>query len=311
MKDYTLVNFCEFDEYAIKSYCAIHGVNELLNLGDITKVNEKDIKDFNMMTWGFPCTDISLAGKQKGFIDSAGNKTRSGMYYEGIRILREKKPAISIIENVKNLTSKKFKKEFQTVLDDLNEAGYNSYWKVLCAKNYGIPQNRERVFIISIRKDIDNCKFKFPESLKVTTRLKDLLDDVVDEKYYIDPSKLKIVYDYEIKDNEIIKVGKVNSSQDGLIVDINGISPTHTSGHGNCPKVLIRQATKLGYIECNCGGVADLSYPESKTRRGRVQDGGYTCPTITATETGIHRIESVDRIRKLIPKECFRLMGFG
>ena len=180
-KDWKLVNFCEFDKYAIKSYCTIHGVDESLNLGDITKVDETKLEDFNMMTWGFPCTDISVAGKQKGFLDEDGNKTRSGMYYEGIRILRHKKPALSIIENVKNLTSKRFKKEFETVLSDLDEAGYNSYWKVLNAKDFGIPQNRERVFIISIRKDLDNGKFTFPEGFDNGIRLKDVLENEVDE----------------------------------------------------------------------------------------------------------------------------------
>ena len=97
----------------------IHGVDPNLNLGDITQVDEKKLNDFDLMTWGFPCTDLSAAGRQKGFIDENGNKTRSGMYYEGIRILREKKPKLSIIENVKALTSKKFAKEFQMILDDL------------------------------------------------------------------------------------------------------------------------------------------------------------------------------------------------
>ena len=97
----------------------IHEVDPNLNLGDITQVDEKKLNDFDLMTWGFPCTDLSAVGKQKGFIDENGNKTRSGMYYEGIRILREKKPKLSIIENVKALTSKKFAKEFQMILDDL------------------------------------------------------------------------------------------------------------------------------------------------------------------------------------------------
>lgn len=190
-KHWKLVNFCEFDKYATKSYCAIHNVDEGLNLGDITKVDETKLADFNMMTWGFPCTDISVAGKQKGFLDEDGNKTRSGMYYEGIRILRYKKPALSIIENVKNLTGKKFKKEFDMVLSDLDEAGYNSYYKVLNAKNYGIPQNRERVFIISIRKDLDNGQFKFPEPFDNGIRLKDILEDEVDEKFYLSDDKVQ------------------------------------------------------------------------------------------------------------------------
>lgn len=170
----------------------IHNVDPNLNLGDITQVDENKLNDFDLMTWGFPCTDLSMAGRQKGFIDENGNKTRSGMYYEGIRILREKKPKLSIIENVKALTSKKFAKEFQMILDDLDEAGYNTYYKILNAKDYGIPQNRERVFIISIRKDIDNGKFKFPDPKPLKIRLKDLLDDEVDEKYYL--SKKMINY---------------------------------------------------------------------------------------------------------------------
>lgn len=207
-KKWELVNFCEFDKYATKSYCAIHNVDESKNLGDITKVDENELDDFNMMTWGFPCTDISVAGKQKGFINDNGEKTRSGMYYEGIRILRKKKPALSIIENVKNLTGKRFKNEFEMVLSDLDNAGYNSYWKVLNAKNYGIPQNRERVFIVSIRKDLDNGKFKFPEPFDNGLRLKDLLEDEVDERFYISDEKTKkFIKNLNTNDSENVDMG--------------------------------------------------------------------------------------------------------
>ena len=122
-RSWKLVNFCEFDKYATQSYCAIHDVDESLNLGDITKVDETKLDDFDLMTWGFPCTDISVAGNQKGFLDENGNKTRSGMYYEGIRILRYKKPKFSIIENVKNLVSKRFEKEFEPYSIDIIENG--------------------------------------------------------------------------------------------------------------------------------------------------------------------------------------------
>ena len=401
IKNWKLVNFCEFDKYATKSYCAIHDVDESKNLGDITKVDENELDDFNMMTWGFPCTDISVAGKQKGFIDEDGEKTRSGMYYEGIRILRKKKPALSIIENVKNLTGKRFKNEFEMVLSDLDNAGYNSYYKVLNAKNYGIPQNRERVFIVSIRKDLDNGEFKFPEPFDNGLRLKDLLEDEVDEKFYISDEKTKkFIKNLNTNDSDNVDmgspkfIGNVNRDDFGTgyaggVGDDNYVSPTLTTMQGggrqphviigidksynnpkfietaNCitaredrgvsnrksegtavletpnisycldsnyykrttieqymnkhrrqlvienNKVAIRQATKQGYIECEVGGVADLSYPDSKTRRGRVQDNGNTCPTITATETGICRIESPIRIRKLTPRETFRLMGFS
>lgn len=205
-KKWELVNFCEFDKYAVKSYCAIHNVDESLNLGDITKVNEKEIADFDMMTWGFPCTDISVAGKQEGFINANGEKTRSGLYYDGLRILKEKKPKISIIENVKALTNKKFKGIFEMILNDLDKAGYNSYWQILNAKDYGVPQNRKRCFIVSIRKDIDNGKFKFPESFDNGLRLKDILEDEVDEKYYINTSKAKELI------SELISSGKLDKT---------------------------------------------------------------------------------------------------
>lgn len=123
-----LINYCELDKYASKAYSVIHNINENKNLGDITKVNAKNLQDFDLMTWGFPCTDISICGKQQGLIDNQGNQTRSGLYYEGLRILKEKKPKISIIENVKALTSKKFKKEFEMILSDLEKIGYNNHF---------------------------------------------------------------------------------------------------------------------------------------------------------------------------------------
>lgn len=126
-----------------------------------------------------------VAGKQKGF-EYNGERTRSGLFFEALRIIEFLQPEYAICENVKALTSKKFEKEFNTVLNSLAEVGYNNYWKVLNAKDYGIPQNRERVFIISIRKDIDTGAFTFPEKQELKLRVKDVLEPVVDEKYYID-----------------------------------------------------------------------------------------------------------------------------
>ena len=397
------------------------------------------------------CQDFSLAGKQKGSVwtcnDCTGDdgkpfeynpltvhwnkrnycpncgsknieKTRSSLLVEYLRVVRANKPNFGIYENVKNIVGKQFKDTtFKLFTDELEEYGYNVYWKVLNAKHFGIPQNRERVYLIFIRKDLDNGKFKFPEPFDNGLRLKDMLEDEVDEKFYISDDKVKrlvtnlndsnsLLYDpsqvkregksreyteyaptltsRDYKDprlvNEnavkqvgnisastgawnnpqigrvydpngcsptlntcsggghepkVLQVGKINSSQDGVIVDPKGISPTHTAGHGDTPKVLmigncnpsgngmngnvysenglsptlttnkgegnkvaIKQATKQGYIECELGGVADLSYPSSKLRRGRVQENGNTCPTITATETGICRIEPKERFFK-------------
>lgn len=183
---YELVDFCEVDKYAVKSYCAVHGVSEDKNLGDITKVWGRNLPYADLLVWGFPCQDISVAGKQRGLRE---RETRSGLYYEGFRILKETRPKYSIIENVKNLVGKKFKADFESMLDDIESLGYNNYWKVLNAKDYGIPQNRERVFIVSIRKDIDKGIFSFPKGFDNGLRLKDFLEDEVDEKYYISEEK--------------------------------------------------------------------------------------------------------------------------
>jgi len=232
---YELIGYSEIDRWASKSYSLIHNKNEELNLGDITKVNETELQDFDLMTWGFPCTDISTAGKQKGFIDEEGNKTRSGLYYEGLRILQCKKPKYSIIENVKALTQKKFKNDFDQILKDLDDAGYNNYWKVLNAKDFGVPQNRERIFIISIRKDVDNKTFEFPEEFDNGIRLKDILENEVDEKYYISQEKTNKLINQLLNkekilnnDNSLNIVGNVgNTGHHGLdVYSENGICPT-------------------------------------------------------------------------------------
>lgn len=186
---YQLTGYCEIDPYASKSYSQIHGVSESLNLHDVTTIDTALISmlgSTDIITYGFPCQDISVAGKQRGFTDESGNRTRSGLFFEALRIIKDLQPKYAIAENVKALTSKKFTAEFEAVLEGLEEAGYNNYWQVLNAKDYGIPQNRERIFIISIRKDIDTGAFTFPKKQELKLRVKDMLEPVVDEKYYID-----------------------------------------------------------------------------------------------------------------------------
>lgn len=121
----------------------------------------------------------------KGLFNEDGSQTRSGLFFEALRIIEETQPKVAIAENVKNLTSKKFAEQFEIVLNSLHSAGYNNYYKVLNSKDFGVPLNRERVFIVSIRKDIDTRCFKFPEGFPLELRLKDLLEDVVDEKYFV------------------------------------------------------------------------------------------------------------------------------
>ena len=131
---------------------------------------------------------LVLLGRMKGIKEG---ETTSGLYYDGLRILSVKKPMYSVIENVKNLTSKRFKSQFASILNDLSELGYTNYWKILNAKDYGIPQNRERLFIISIRNDIAKSNFCFPQPVPLLWKLKDLLEDEVEEKYYLSKKSLR------------------------------------------------------------------------------------------------------------------------
>ena len=174
--EHELVGYSEFDKYASKSFASIHGVSEELNYGDVTKINTDTMPDFDLLTYGFPCQDISVAGKQAGL----EGETRSSLYKEAFRIIKAKKPKYAIMENVKNLVGKKFRDKFNEMLLELEEMGYANYWKVLNAKDYGVPQNRERVFVISILGEHE--PFVFPEGFDNGIRLKDILEEEVDEK---------------------------------------------------------------------------------------------------------------------------------
>lgn len=141
-----VVAISEIDKYAIEAYRALHGYSAP-NLGDISKIKVEDVPDHDLFTYSFPCQDISLAGNQKGLM---AGETRSGLLWECERIIEAKLPKYLLMENVKNLVSKKFKADFDKWCEKLEQLGYTNYWKVLNAKDYGIPQNRERVFMISI-----------------------------------------------------------------------------------------------------------------------------------------------------------------
>ena len=134
-----VVAISEIDKYAIKAYEAIHGPT--LNLGDISKIKVEDIPEHDIFTYSFPCQDLSVAGKQAGLHKG----TRSGLLYECEKIIEHCRPKYLLLENVKNLVGKKFKPQFDEWLDYLESLGYTSYWKVLNAKDYGIPQNRESI----------------------------------------------------------------------------------------------------------------------------------------------------------------------
>lgn len=159
----------DHDEYPVVAYNAIHNAN--FKSADITKLNENDVPDCDIICYSPPCQSFSMAGKQLGFED-----TRGILFFDALRIIKAKKPKFALMENVKGLTTKRFAKEFEIMLDELEKAGYKNYWKVLNAKDYNIPQNRERVFVVSIRNDIEQ-EFEFPSEKELTNSLKDYLEE--------------------------------------------------------------------------------------------------------------------------------------
>ena len=180
----------EFEKYAIKSYNAIHGTD--FEPIDITKIIGSDLgisdtdKYCYIMTYSFPCQDLSVAGKQKGMTKGSG--TRSGLLWEVERLLNEvdNLPQVLLMENVPQVHGKKNMEDFQRWIDFLENKGYSNYWQDLNAKNYGVAQNRNRCFMVSILGDYS---FKFPEPIELKKVMKDYLEDEVDEKYYINNEK--------------------------------------------------------------------------------------------------------------------------
>src|SRR5574344_96908 len=177
--EHEVVAIAEIDKFAIKSYEAIHG--ETNNLGDISKINMEDIPDHDLFTYSFPCTDISVAGKGLGLDEGSG--TRSGLLWECQKVIYGKRPKYLLLENVKNLVGKKHKHNFDKWLEWLEEQGYTNYWQVLNAKDYGIPQNRERVFVVSILGEHE--PYEFPEPIELELRLKDVLESEVSSDFNV------------------------------------------------------------------------------------------------------------------------------
>lgn len=371
-KPYNWYRFVNSKSKELEKYWLANKLSK--NLGDISKLDHLEYADF--WTYSFPCQSISVSGKQEGIIKG---KTRSGLLYEVQRLLEKANkmlalPKYLMLENVKNLVGKKFKPQFDEWIAWLDELGYNTYWKVLNAKDFGVPQNRERVFAISIRKDIYDGKFEFPQPFDNGIRLKNVLEVKVDEKYYLTDTMIKGF----IRHNE-----NHTAKGTGFLWkprDTNGVASTLRAkgcspaleimqGGNRQPKIAepiayVKEATKKGYAEIYEGDSVNLEQPNSKTRRGRVGKGcaqtlttsynqvvvepndtyaewqrkvfekfiedskGETCGVILENSRSFgyqapmknysnclrttSKIGVVDncRVRKLTPRECYRLMGF-
>lgn len=345
------------------------------NLGDIRGINELPYAD--LWTCSFPCTDVSVAGKMKGLSPDSG--TRSSLLWESIRLLRKSvdngtSPKFIMFENVKNLVGKKFRKGFDDLVSVLDSLNYNTHWEILNAKECGVPQSRERVFALCIRKDIDNGKFEFPKPFDNGLRLKHMLEPEVDEKYYLSDSAIEYMnrerngkprWEYHKSEytgaNTIQQTGNLYGTERepnpvaGRVYSTEGVCSTiRTPSGGNTqpiieePVAVVREATKKGYAEIYVGDSINLEQPNSKTRRGRVgkqvaqtlttspqqavvepfivaSRGRYTpdshteqklepnttglANTLTTVQKDNYVCEPTLRIRRLTPKECWKLMG--
>lgn len=279
--EHRVVGISEIDKYAIKSYEAIYG--ETRNYGDISKVDKLDYADF--WTYSFPCTDISVAGQQKGIVKG---ETRSGLLYEVQRLLEvavhtHTQPKWLMLENVKNLVGKKFRAQFDEWCDWLDGIGYNTYWQVLNAKDYGVPQNRERVFAVSVRKDIDDGNFRFPEKVPLDVRLEDILEGEVDKKFYLSEAQL-----------QSMAMSSYRQKRDAIQNEV-------------CCTLAARD-----YKGAECVVVANLNH-YGNDQMNRVYSTDGISPTITAVSGG-GREQKIQlhnsRVRRLTPHEYWRLMGF-
>lgn len=269
--DYELVGWSEIDKYAIQAHNAVYPQWADRNYGDISKIEWEKVPNFDLFTYSSPCQDFSQAGMQRGGEKDSG--TRSSLLWECERAIRAKKPKYLLMENVSALVSKKFINEFNKWQHTLEQLGYTNHAQVLNAKHYGVPQNRERIFLVSILGN--NVPYYFPKPRKLDKKLLDMLEDNVAERYYISDEKVqKMIAHCDRKQLEEQKVNVLNKTQEGLLptlracyYKVGAYSILFASGGHRHP----------GVIEIGCD--------ENTTAKRPV------------------------RIRKLTERECFRLMG--
>jgi len=280
--DYDLIAWCEIDKYAIQGHNLLFPQYADRNLGDMTKVDWLSLGKIeggiDLLTYSTPCQDISQAGKQRGFDE--GSDTRSGILWHTEKAIRDLRPKYLMQENVKAIVSKKFMPMFQSWCDRVESYGYKNYWAVMNAKDYGVPQNRERMFMISIRDDIAN-RYQFHKPFPLERVLADILEQEVDESYYLSDKAVdgflrnssEFTNNHDFSDNP-----KKSADAPDEEKDANGL-PIH--------------------VTAPSGNIYDLTYEDDQPKwiRYETDDNGVQ-----------HKYGIRFRIRKLTPRECFRLM---
>lgn len=319
------VGFCEVDKYARASYKAIHNTEGEIELHDITRVTDESIRRFgsvDVICGGFPCQAFSIAGHRRGFED-----TRGTLFFEICRFASVLRPKYLFLENVRGLLNHDGGATFETIIRTLDELGYDVEWQVLNSKNFGVPQNRERVFIIGhLRGERTRNVFPISGESEQSDHQPPKIEIIGNTKNPNGTSKgtKSVVYgsggvvgtltatDYKEPKQVAIKqfgILQPNFNQCGVVYETDGIAPTIRAyqGGGLEPKIRVKEATSKGYAEAEVGDSVNLSHPNSKTRRGRV--GKQVANTLLTGESqGV--IEPDFRIRKLTPRECWRLQGF-
>lgn len=288
--NYELVGWAEIDKYAIAAHNAVYPQWAERNYGDISKIDWQQVPDFDLFTYSSPCQDFSQAGKQAGGTEGSG--TRSSLLWECRRAILAKKPKYLLMENVAALVSQKFIRLFNAWQLELESYGYRNFAKVLNAKDYGVPQNRERIFMVSVLDE--QARYEFPEPMPLPLRLKDVLEPKVDERYYIKKELLPIIQK---------RVKTRHTFINGLTEGIAATITTKT----NCTS-----QTNLVLVDANSGIM--VAGKIHKGVSGLVYDEYGISPTITASE-GVEYNTKVlvkrgksYRLRIYTERECFRLM---
>lgn len=284
---HTPVGWVEIDKFARQSYQAMYDTTGEWTATDINKVTDEQWRKFNgtveLIAGGFPCQSFSIAGKREGFL----NKTKGTLFFEVARAVKQIQPRFVFLENIKGLLNHDKGNTFRTILNTFDELGYDVQWRVLNSKDFGVPQNRERVYIIGhLRGDSGREVFSiFGENREVNQANVKQIGNISDSNSF------------------------GGNPQTGRVYSDDGLSPTLNTmqGGGREPKVFVKEATQKGYDFATVGDSINISQPNSKTRRGRV---GHSIANTLVTGSEQATLTSEYRIRKLTPRECWRLQSF-
>lgn len=314
------VGFCEIDKFARASYKAIHDTKGEIELHDITRVTDESIRGIgrvDIICGGFPCQAFSIAGNRRGFED-----TRGTLFFEIARFASIIRPQYLFLENVKGLLNHENGITFETIISTLDELGYDVEWQVLNSKNFGVPQNRERVFIIGhLRGECTRRVFPLSKSGQQVASIKEQYSNTITTRY--GNSQGAGAYIVESKSQKVRSIGNIHPSGKGMngdVYDSTGLAPTLTTNKGEGVKIIQRAhgynrggehdiaptLTSNSYQENNLVKVVDFYNKITKDEVGTLTSSGGG----STVRAGSFGITDGYRIRKLTPRECWRLQGF-